>query len=68
MNLAAGYIAHTLQTHDESIADRVNEQRRRAADRRADGAGRAERSGLGHRISALLSHVGFGTATTRAAH
>ena len=57
MNLAAGYIAQTLQTHDEHIAARVNQQRRFAADRRADAAERAERaerSGMLHRLAERL--------------
>ena len=36
MNLAYGYIAETLQTHDELTAARINEQRRVATERRAD--------------------------------
>ena len=44
MNLAAGYIAQTLQTHDELVAARVNEHRRNAADRRADRAEQAARA------------------------
>ena len=42
MNLAYGYIAQTLQTHDELTAARINEQRRIAADRRADEDERAD--------------------------
>ena len=42
MNLAHGYVAQTLQTHDELIAARVNEQRRIVAERRA-GRARARR-------------------------
>jgi hypothetical protein len=54
MNLAHGYVAQTLQTHDELIAARVNEQRRIVADRRADEGERADaglHGGLGHRFS-----------------
>ena len=54
MNLAHGYVAQTLQTHDGLIAARVNEQRRIAAERRADEGERADdahRQGLGHRFS-----------------
>ena len=54
MNLAHGYVAQTLQTHDELIAARVNEHRRIAAERRADEGERADdahRQGLGHRFS-----------------
>ena len=54
MNLAHGYVAQTLQTHDELIAARVNEQRRIVAERRADERERAAagpRQGLGHRFS-----------------
>ena len=54
MNLAHGYISQTLQTHDELIAARVNEQRRIDAERRADEGERADgdrRHGLGHRFS-----------------
>ena len=54
MNLAHGYVAQTLQTHDELIAARVNEQRRIVADRRADEGERADArpsTGLGHRFS-----------------
>ncbi|KRC61024.1 hypothetical protein ASE14_08725 [Agromyces sp. Root81] len=35
MNLAYGYVAQTLQMHDELEAGRVNERRRNAADRRS---------------------------------
>jgi len=54
MNLAHGYVAQTLQTHDELIAARVNEQRRIVADRQADEGERADagpRHGLGNRLS-----------------
>ena len=54
MNLAHGYIAHTLQTHDELVAARVNEQRRIAAERRADEGERLLQrhgQGLGHRFA-----------------
>lgn len=55
MNLAHGYIAQTLQTHDELVAARVNEQRRMAADRRALEGERADgRSGLLHRVNDRL--------------
>lgn len=70
MNLAAGYIAQTLQTHDELVAARVNEHRRIAADRRADRAeqaARAERPGLLHRLAALW-HDGRTASTMRPAH
>ena len=56
MNLAAGYIAQAMQTHDELVAARVNQHRRSAAERRADRdeqAARAARPGLLHRIAAL---------------
>ena len=69
MNLAAGYIAQTLQTHDEHIAARVNQQRRAVADRRADAAERAERaerSGMLHRLAERL-HLAR-TAPMRPAH
>ena len=72
MNLAAGYIAQTLQTHDEHIAARVNQQRRFAADRRADAAERAERAeraehpGMLHRLAERL-HLAR-TAPMRPAH
>ena len=70
MNLAAGYIAQTLQTHDELVAARVNEHRRNAADRRADRAeqaARAARPGLLHRLAALW-HDGRTASTMRPAH
>ena len=54
MNLAHGYLSQTLQTHDEQLADRINEQRRLAAERRADEGERADagrRHGLGNRFS-----------------
>jgi len=73
MNLAAGYIAQTLQTHDELDAARANEQRRMAADRRATAAERAERKaraqrdGLLGRLAALW-HDGRTSSTARIAH
>ena len=54
MNLAHGYISQTLQTHDEQLAVRINEQRRIAAERRADEGEHADagrRQGLGHRFT-----------------
>jgi len=54
MNLAHGYLSQTLQTHDEQLADRINEQRRLAAERRAVEGERADagrRQGLGNRFS-----------------
>ena len=54
MNLAHGLISQTLQTHDEQLAARINEQRRIAAERRADAgelADAAGREGLRHRFS-----------------
>jgi hypothetical protein len=54
MNLAYGYVAQTLQTHDELVAARINEQRRIAAERRANAGERADagrRPGLPHRFS-----------------
>ena len=54
MNLAYGYLAQTLQTHDEQVAARINEQRRMAAARRADEGERIDagrRPGLTHRFS-----------------
>ncbi|NYG21133.1 hypothetical protein BJY17_001880 [Agromyces hippuratus] len=48
MNLAYGYVAQTLQMHDELEAGRVNERRRNAADRRAQ---EGERADGGHRLS-----------------
>jgi len=70
MNLAAGYIAQTLQTHDELVAARVNEHRRNAADRRAD---RAERAVRAHRPGLLqqlahLWHDGRSASSARPAH
>ncbi|WP_173923364.1 hypothetical protein [Agromyces sp. Marseille-P2726] len=44
MNHAHGYIAQTLHTSDELTAARINEQRRMAAERRADEGERAERT------------------------
>ena len=37
MELAYGFVAQTLQTHDELVAGRLNEHRRAAADRREIG-------------------------------
>ncbi|MDR6906441.1 hypothetical protein J2X63_002127 [Agromyces sp. 3263] len=54
MELAYAYVAQTLQTHDELVAARVNQQRRIAAERRADDGERAEQrhgQGLGHRFA-----------------
>ncbi|MFE5670942.1 hypothetical protein ACFQ58_04940 [Agromyces sp. NPDC056523] len=68
MNLAAGYIAQTLQTHDEQLAGRVNEQRRMAADRRADAAERAEHPTLRHRIAGRVLHRSHRSASALAAH
>jgi hypothetical protein len=51
MNLAYGYVAQTLQTHDELVAAGINEQRRIAAAR----AGRGERSGGRPRLVQRLS-------------
>ncbi|HZW42611.1 MAG TPA: hypothetical protein VFE99_09915 [Agromyces sp.] len=55
MNLAYGFVAQTLQTHDELVATRINEQHRNAAAQRAE---RAERVGrrptLAHRIGERL--------------
>jgi hypothetical protein len=70
MNLAAGYIAQAMQTHDELVAARVNEHRRNAADRRAD---RAERAVRAHRPGLLqqlahLWHDGRSASTARPAH
>ena len=70
MNLAAGYIAQTLQTHDELVAARVNEHRRNAADRRADRAERTSREarpGLLRQL-AQLWHDGRTASTMRPAH
>jgi hypothetical protein len=70
MNLAAGYIAQAMQTHDELVAARVNQHRRSAAERRADRdeqAARAARPGLLHRIAALW-HDGRTASTMRPAH
>jgi hypothetical protein len=61
MELAYGYLALALQTHDELVASRMNERRRMAAERRAEAGGSADRtdgvsaswrgSGLGHRFA-----------------
>ncbi|MGW9630256.1 hypothetical protein ACWGST_06095 [Agromyces sp. NPDC055520] len=52
MNLAYGYVAQTLQKHDEFEAARVNERRRNAADRRAFEAERADgKRGLAGRFA-----------------
>ncbi len=54
MNLAHGYVSQTLQTHDEQLAIRINEQRRIAAERRAEQGERADagrRHHLGNRFS-----------------
>ncbi len=70
MNLAHGYVAQTLQTHDELIAARVNEQRRIVAERRADERERADagpRQGLGHRFSEWR-HGTSGTPHRRPPH
>jgi hypothetical protein len=70
MNLAAGYIAQTLQTHDELVAARVNQHRRSAADRRADRderAARAQRPGILRRLAELW-HDGRTSSPVRPAH
>lgn len=41
MNLATGFIAQTLQAHDELLAARINEQRRVSVERRDEEGGRA---------------------------
>ncbi|KQZ09249.1 hypothetical protein ASD23_13310 [Agromyces sp. Root1464] len=52
MNLAYGYVAQTLQMHDELDAGRLNERRRNAADRRALAGERADgRHGLAGRFA-----------------
>ena len=52
MNLAYGYVAQTLQMHDELDAGRVNERRRNAADRRALQGERSDgRRGLAGRFA-----------------
>ena len=59
MNLAYGYIAQTLQTHDELTAARINEQRRIAADRRADQGERTDgRTSRLHRAGLRLHSRG----------
>ena len=66
MNLATGYIAQTLQTHDELIAERVNEQRRIASERHAEEGGRAAgRPSLVRRLSERLQGRGTSSAATR---
>jgi hypothetical protein len=53
MDLAHGYLSQTLQSHDEQLADRINEQRRIAAERRADDGERADAGRhFGNRFSA----------------
>ena len=61
MNLAYGYVAQTLQTHDELVATRINEQHRNAAAQRAERADRVEggeragrRASLAHRLGERL--------------
>ena len=55
MNLAYGFVAQTLQTHDELVATRVNEQRRNTAAKRAERAERAgRRPGLAQRLGERL--------------
>jgi hypothetical protein len=58
MNLAYGFVAQTLQTHDELVATRINEQHRNAAAERAERADRGERAGrrpnLAHRLGERL--------------
>lgn len=75
MNLAYGYVAETLQTHDELTAARVNEQRRLAAERLADESERAlvdGRPGLRHRLGERLhgrgAHGAHAGAGARSAH
>ncbi|MGI9822145.1 hypothetical protein [Agromyces sp. Marseille-Q5079] len=45
MSLAYGYLAETMQSHDEREAARIHEQRLAVADRRAFDAERAARDG-----------------------
>jgi hypothetical protein len=53
MDLAHGYLSQTLQSHDEQLAVRINEQRRIAAERRAEEGERADdgRHHFGNRFS-----------------
>lgn len=64
MDLATGYIAHTLQTNDAELAARTNEQRRIAHERIAE-QGEAH-PGLLHRLADRL-HL-HAAHTTSAAH
>lgn len=64
MDLATGYVAHTLQTNDAEFAARINEQRRIAHERSAEQGGL--RPTLLHRLADRL-HL-HPAHNTRAAH
>jgi len=67
MNLAHGYLAQTLQTHDELLAARINEQRRVVADRRAEAGERdGDRPSLLRRLNQRV--YGHGAHGARTAH
>ncbi|WP_395245539.1 hypothetical protein ACGGZK_06920 [Agromyces sp. MMS24-K17] len=72
MDLAFGYISHTLQGHDELEAARVNEHRRLAADRAAFAAERTERAAehrtLVQRVAERMRLAGHDSSGARAAH
>ena len=52
MDLAVGYVALAMQTHDELVSDQANERRRIVAERRVEAGDRADhRSPTGHRFA-----------------
>ena len=70
MNLAYGYVAQTLQTHDELVAAGFNERRRIVADdSAARGEGVTGRAGLVQRIGERMHRRSVsGIHGARAAH
>ena len=70
MNLAYGYVAQTLHTHDELVAADFNERRRIAAARRAEqGTSASGRASIVQRISERMHRRSVaGMHGARAAH
>lgn len=70
MNLAYGYVAQTLQTHDELVAAGFNERRRIAVGRRSEqGTSAGARASLVQRISERMHRRSVsGIHGARAAH
>ena len=69
MNLAYGYVAQTLQTHDELVAAGTNERRRIATDSTVNGHAGGRRPSLGQRIGQRMHRrSGSGLHGAHAAH